>query len=78
MRTADYMGVLYQSGLVKFGSKQEMKDSDDPIIKQFLSGRAEGPIGIDEMGEEESDIERELRERERARMGDEEPEIMTV
>jgi phospholipid/cholesterol/gamma-HCH transport system ATP-binding protein len=78
MRTADYMGVLYQSGLVKFGSKQEMQESDDPIIKQFLSGRAVGPIGIDEMGEEESDIERELRAREESRMGDAEPEIMTV
>ena len=78
MRTADYMGVLYQSGLVQFGSREEMRESDNDIIKQFLSGRAEGPIGIDEMGEEESDIERELREREKARMGDEEPEVMTV
>jgi phospholipid/cholesterol/gamma-HCH transport system ATP-binding protein len=78
MRTADYMGVLFQSNLVQFGSKQEMRDSQDPIIKQFLSGRAVGPIGIDEMGEEPTEIEIELRRREQLRYGDEEPEIMTV
>src|SRR5919106_2261908 len=45
MRTADYMGVLFRSGLVKFASKQDMMDPDDKIIRQFLAGRAKGPIG---------------------------------
>jgi phospholipid/cholesterol/gamma-HCH transport system ATP-binding protein len=78
MRTADYMGVLFQSNLVAFASKQEMRESEDPIIKQFLSGRAVGPIGIDEMGEEPTEIEKELRRREELRYGDEPAEIMTV
>jgi phospholipid/cholesterol/gamma-HCH transport system ATP-binding protein len=82
MRTADYMGVLYRAGLVKFASKEEMVNSDDPIIKQFLSGRAKGPIGMDELAEEESDIEKKLVEREEARVQEEgslfDQEIMTV
>ena len=82
MRTADYMGVLYRAGLVKFGSKEEMVGSDDPIIKQFLSGRAKGPIGMDELAEEESDVEKKLVEREEQRVKEEgglfDQEIMTV
>ena len=50
-RTADYLGVLFRSRLVKFASKDEMLRSDDPIINQFLAGRADGPIGMDEMAE---------------------------
>jgi phospholipid/cholesterol/gamma-HCH transport system ATP-binding protein len=64
MRTSDYIAVLYQARLVKFASKAEMRSSKDPIIKQFLAGRALGPIGMDEMATEQSDIEKELVERE--------------
>jgi phospholipid/cholesterol/gamma-HCH transport system ATP-binding protein len=51
MRTADYMGLLFRSRLVAFGSKSEMTSSTDPIVQQFLAGQAEGPIGMDEMAE---------------------------
>ena len=51
MRTADYMGVLYRSNLVKFASKQDMLATPNPIIHQFLEGRPEGPIGMDEMAD---------------------------
>ena len=67
MRTSDYIAVLYRAGLVKFGSKADMRTTDDEIIRQFLAGRAMGPIGMDEMATEQSDIERELVERETAR-----------
>jgi phospholipid/cholesterol/gamma-HCH transport system ATP-binding protein len=49
MRTAEYMGVLFRSELVKFGSKDEMKNSKNSIIRQFLAGKSKGPIGMDEM-----------------------------
>ncbi|HEX9683682.1 MAG TPA: ABC transporter ATP-binding protein [Acidimicrobiales bacterium] len=78
MRTASYIGVLFRSGLVRFGPKAEMVDSDNPIIRQFLAGRAAGPIGMDELATEESDIERELVAREVARIGDDPREIMKV
>jgi len=52
MRTAEYMGVLFRSGLVKFASKAEMQKTDNRVIRQFLSGLAKGPIGMDEMSDE--------------------------
>jgi phospholipid/cholesterol/gamma-HCH transport system ATP-binding protein len=83
MRTSDYIAVLYRAGLVKFASKAEMRASKDPIIKQFLAGRALGPIGMDEMATEQSDIEKELVEREVARLKSEgrassDTDILTV
>jgi len=68
MRTADNIGVLYQSHLVRFAAKEEMRASDDPIINQFLRGQAFGPIGMDEMATDETDVERELVERAQARI----------
>jgi phospholipid/cholesterol/gamma-HCH transport system ATP-binding protein len=82
MRTADYIGVLFRSGLVKFAAKEDMVTSDHPIIRQFLAGRAKGPIGMDELAIEQSDIERELVEREERRIAAQgitnADEIMTV
>jgi phospholipid/cholesterol/gamma-HCH transport system ATP-binding protein len=78
MRTADYMGVLFRSGLVKFASKEDMMSTDNKIIRQFLAGRAKGPIGMDEMSDDdETGIEAELEAQEEERMGDA-PEVMTV
>jgi phospholipid/cholesterol/gamma-HCH transport system ATP-binding protein len=68
MRTSDYIAVLYQANLVKFASKEEMRTTDDPLIRQFLAGRAMGPIGMDELATERTDVEKELMERERRRM----------
>jgi phospholipid/cholesterol/gamma-HCH transport system ATP-binding protein len=80
MRTADYIGVLFRAGLVKFAGKEDMVTSDDPIIRQFLAGRAKGPIGMDEMAADQTDIERELVEREERRLANDltADEIMTV
>jgi phospholipid/cholesterol/gamma-HCH transport system ATP-binding protein len=78
MRTAEYMGVLFRSRLVRFASKEEMTTTDNAIIRQFLSGRAKGPIGIDELSDASSDIEAQLEAQEDERMGDEPHEIMTV
>ena len=51
MRVADYLGVLFRSKLVAFGSRHDMTDSENPVIQQFLAGRSRGPIGMDEMAE---------------------------
>jgi phospholipid/cholesterol/gamma-HCH transport system ATP-binding protein len=68
MRTSDYIAVLYQASLVKFASKEEMRTTDNPLIRQFLAGRAMGPIGMDELANERTDVEKELMERERRRL----------
>jgi phospholipid/cholesterol/gamma-HCH transport system ATP-binding protein len=58
MRTAEYMGVLFRSNLVKFASKQDMLATDNPIIQQFLAGRPEGPTGMDGMADAGGDTSR--------------------
>jgi phospholipid/cholesterol/gamma-HCH transport system ATP-binding protein len=78
MRTAEFMGVLFRAGLVKFAAKEEMRTTDDPIIRQFLSGRARGPIGMDEMAQDVPAIQGELEAQEAERFDEDEPEIMTV
>jgi phospholipid/cholesterol/gamma-HCH transport system ATP-binding protein len=55
MRVADYLGVLFRSHLVRFASKEEMMATDDPVITQFLAGRPDGPIGMDEMADSSDD-----------------------
>ncbi len=52
-RTAHYLGLLFQSKLVGFGSKEAMTNSGVPVIEQFLAGRPEGPISMDEMADAE-------------------------
>ncbi|HEX7131844.1 MAG TPA: ATP-binding cassette domain-containing protein [Iamia sp.] len=63
MRTADYIAVLFRSGLVRFGSTQDMITCDDEIIRQFMAGKAGGPIGMDELATERTDVELDLIER---------------
>jgi len=75
MRTSDYIAVLYQANLVKFASKQEMRTTDNPLIRQFLAGRAMGPIGMDELADERTEIEKDLMDRERRRLEAEGREI---
>ncbi len=47
-RVSDYIGMLYRRNLVRFGPAKEMFESDIPVVKQFLSGATEGPIGMSE------------------------------
>jgi len=71
MRTAEFIGVLFRSGLVKFASREEMVDSENPIIRQFLAGKAKGPIGMDEMASEDDEDMSKLDE-------DDDYEVMSV
>jgi len=41
---ADRIVMLYQGVVRMIGSQEQFKRSDDPIIQQFITGRAEGPI----------------------------------
>jgi phospholipid/cholesterol/gamma-HCH transport system ATP-binding protein len=57
MRTADYIGVLFRSFLVKFEAKDDMRESKNPIIRQFLAGKSMGPIGMDEMSDAGNEVD---------------------
>jgi hypothetical protein len=65
---------------VKFGSRDEMKTTDNKIIRQFLAGRAKGPIGMDEMAQDDdTGVQQELEDQEQERIDSGEiDEIMTV
>jgi phospholipid/cholesterol/gamma-HCH transport system ATP-binding protein len=47
-RVADFIGMLYLRNLVRFDTKDEMFNSDIPVVRQFLAGATEGPIGMSE------------------------------
>lgn len=47
-QVADYLGLLYRRNLVKFGPKDEMFSDERPVVRQFLAGDTEGPIGMSE------------------------------
>ena len=47
-QVADFIGMLYRRNLVKFGPAREMFSSDIPVVRQFLAGDTEGPIGMSE------------------------------
>ncbi|MHB1534533.1 MAG: ABC transporter ATP-binding protein [Acidimicrobiales bacterium] len=53
-RTADYIGMLFRSQLIRFGPAEEMLNSTRPLVRQFLSGSSEGPISMDEMVDAEA------------------------
>ena len=44
---SDYVAVLWQGKLVNYGTADEAFSSDDPFVRQFLSGGAVGPLGMD-------------------------------
>lgn len=43
---ADRVGMLLDGRLIALGSVAEIRDSDDPRVRQFVEGRAEGPIQV--------------------------------
>ena len=45
---ADYIGLLFRRRLVSFGPADDMFTSENPVVKQFLAGATEGPIGMSE------------------------------
>ncbi|MFI0722908.1 ABC transporter ATP-binding protein [Streptomyces sp. NPDC021224] len=48
----DNMGMLFRRELVAFGPRELLLTSDMPVVRQFLSGRREGPIGMAEEKDE--------------------------
>ncbi|MGI8414033.1 MAG: ABC transporter ATP-binding protein [Solirubrobacteraceae bacterium] len=46
-RVADYINVLWRGRIVEAGPAQDMLDSENPFIRQFLSGESQGPLSMD-------------------------------
>ena len=45
-RIADRIAMLYNGKLLQVGTPQEIKQSEDPIIQQFIKGEIKGPIQL--------------------------------
>jgi phospholipid/cholesterol/gamma-HCH transport system ATP-binding protein len=45
-RIADRIAMLYQGRIIEVGTPDEIRSSSSPIVRQFIEGRAEGPIKI--------------------------------
>jgi phospholipid/cholesterol/gamma-HCH transport system ATP-binding protein len=43
-KVADRIGMLYGGKIIEIGSPEEIKNSSNQVVQQFISGRAEGPI----------------------------------
>lgn len=45
-RVAKRIAMLHRGKIIAIGETEEMENSDDPAVKQFMSGSIEGPIQI--------------------------------
>lgn len=46
-RIADTIAMLYNGVIVASGSPGEIKNTSDPVVRQFIEGRAKGPITLE-------------------------------
>ncbi len=45
-KIADRIAMLFQGEIIEVGTPEEIKNSPNPIVQQFIEGRSEGPIKI--------------------------------
>jgi phospholipid/cholesterol/gamma-HCH transport system ATP-binding protein len=43
-KIADRIAMLYQGQIIEVGTPEEIRNSSNPIVQQFIEGRSEGPI----------------------------------
>src|SRR5688500_11848987 len=46
-KIADRVAMLHRGGIIEEGTPEEFQRSDDPIVQQFIEGRAQGPLTED-------------------------------
>jgi phospholipid/cholesterol/gamma-HCH transport system ATP-binding protein len=54
-KIADRIAMLYKGRMLEVGTPPEIQETDNPYVRQFITGKAEGPIS--------EDLEKELMER---------------
>lgn len=43
-KIADRIAMMFQGRIVEIGTPEEIKNSDNPVVQQFISGSSKGPI----------------------------------
>jgi len=46
-RVAEFIAVLWRGRIVESGPAQELFNSDNPFVRQFLTGESSGPLGME-------------------------------
>ncbi len=46
-RVAEHIAVLWRGRIVEAGPAAELFDSENPFVRQFLSGESQGPLGME-------------------------------
>jgi phospholipid/cholesterol/gamma-HCH transport system ATP-binding protein len=46
-RVAEHLAVLWRGRIVESGAAQELFESENPFVRQFLSGQSAGPLGME-------------------------------
>jgi phospholipid/cholesterol/gamma-HCH transport system ATP-binding protein len=46
MKIADRIYMLYDGKIIARGTPYEIREADDPVVRQFIRGEAEGPIKV--------------------------------
>jgi phospholipid/cholesterol/gamma-HCH transport system ATP-binding protein len=46
-KIADTIAMLYNGVIIADGSPDEIRNTSDPVVRQFIEGRAEGPIVLE-------------------------------
>jgi phospholipid/cholesterol/gamma-HCH transport system ATP-binding protein len=46
-RVAEYIAILWKGRIVESGPAEELFNSDNQFVRQFLSGEARGPLGME-------------------------------
>jgi phospholipid/cholesterol/gamma-HCH transport system ATP-binding protein len=45
-KIADTVAMLYRGKIIEIGRPETVKSSDNPVLQQFIQGRADGPIQV--------------------------------
>lgn len=45
-KVADRIAMLYKGRVIALGTPEEIQNTSDPVVRQFIEGRAEGPIPL--------------------------------
>jgi phospholipid/cholesterol/gamma-HCH transport system ATP-binding protein len=51
-RIADRIAMLYQGRIIAIGTREQIKNSEDPIVQQFIKGDTEGPLDFFRKGDD--------------------------
>jgi phospholipid/cholesterol/gamma-HCH transport system ATP-binding protein len=51
-RIADRIVMLHQGNVLQIGTPEEIRNSSNPLVRQFITGNTEGPISFEQKGED--------------------------